>query len=53
MHASQKDYSKGFGGAYGVDKEKQDKSAFGYSEKEALAKHESQKGNILSICVKA
>lgn len=43
-HASQKDYSKGFGGTFGVDRDHQDKSAYGWEDKETLSKHESQKG---------
>ena len=39
-----KDYSAGFGGKYGVQKDRQDKAAHTYEEREALAKHESQKG---------
>ena len=38
------DYSHGFGGKYGVQKDRQDKSALGWDEQQALAKHESQKG---------
>ena len=39
-----KDYSKGFGGKYGVQKENMDKSAVGWEYQEKLEKHESQKG---------
>ncbi|KAI1726676.1 repeat in HS1/Cortactin domain-containing protein [Ditylenchus destructor] len=42
-HASQKDYSKGFGGAFGVEKDSQDKSAVGWDHHEKVAQHESQK----------
>lgn len=38
------DYKRGFGGQYGVEKERQDQCALGYEHKESLAKHESQKG---------
>lgn len=38
------DYSKGFGGKYGVDKEKVDKSAVGFEYQGKIEKHESQKG---------
>ena len=38
------DYSKGFGGKYGVQKENMDSSALGYDHQEKLEKHESQKG---------
>ena len=38
------DYSKGFGGKYGVQSDRVDKSALGYDHQEKLEKHESQKG---------
>ena len=38
------DYSKGFGGKYGVQTDRQDKSAVGYEYKEKVEKHASQKG---------
>ena len=41
-HESQVDYSKGFGGKFGVEKDKQDKSALGFDHVGKLAKHESQ-----------
>lgn len=44
-HASQKDYSSGFGGKFGVQADRQDKSAVGWDYVEKLQKHESQKGN--------
>ncbi|XP_029317773.1 src substrate protein p85-like [Cottoperca gobio] len=37
------DYSKGFGGKYGVEKEKVDKAALGYDYKGETEKHQSQK----------
>ncbi|XP_034382007.1 hematopoietic lineage cell-specific protein isoform X1 [Cyclopterus lumpus] len=37
------DYSKGFGGKYGVEKEKVDKVALGYDYKGETEKHQSQK----------
>lgn len=40
------DYSKGFGGKYGVEKEKVDKSALGYDYKGQTEKHQSQKGEL-------
>lgn len=43
-HASQKDYAKGFGGKFGVQEDRKDKSAVGWEYKENLAKHESQMG---------
>uniref|UniRef100_A0A7N6BA21 SH3 domain-containing protein n=1 Tax=Anabas testudineus TaxID=64144 RepID=A0A7N6BA21_ANATE len=43
QHASQKDYSKGFGGKYGVEREKVDKAALGYDYKGETEKHQSQK----------
>ena len=39
------DYSKGFGGKYGVQKDRQDQSALGFEHQEKLEKHASQKGN--------
>ena len=41
------DYSKGFGGKYGVQKDHVDKSAVGWDHHEKLEQHESQKGKIL------
>ena len=38
------DYSKGFGGKYGVQKDHVDKSAVGWDYQEQVEKHESQKG---------
>ena len=38
------DYSKGFGGKYGVLEDKKDKSAVGFDHVEKLAKHSSQTG---------
>ena len=42
-HQSQKDYRVGFGGKFGVQKDRQDKSAVGWEHREDLAKHDSQK----------
>ena len=36
------DYSKGFGGKYGVQKDRQDKSAAGYEDKTKTELHPSQ-----------
>lgn len=38
------DYAKGFGGKYGVEKEKVDKAAVGYDYRGETEKHQSQKG---------
>ena len=38
------DYSKGFGGKYGVQSDHMDKSAVGFDHQEKLGKHESQTG---------
>lgn len=38
------DYSRGFGGKYGIDKDKVDKSAVGFEYQGKTEKHESQKG---------
>lgn len=43
------DYSKGFGGKYGVQTDRVDKSALGYEHHEQVDKHESQKGNYLCV----
>lgn len=45
--ASRSDYSKGFGGKYGVEKEKVDKSALGFDYKGETEKHQSQKGDLI------
>lgn len=36
------DYTKGFGGKFGVQDDRKDKSALGWDHKEAPQKHESQ-----------
>lgn len=41
-HGSQKDYSDGFGGKFGVQRDRVDKSAVGFDYKEKVACHESQ-----------
>ena len=46
-HASQTDAAKGFGGKYGVQKDRQDQAAVDWSYKEKLTAHASQKGNSL------
>lgn len=38
------DYSKGFGGKFGVQSDRQDKCAAGWDHVEKVEKHESQKG---------
>ena len=40
------DYSTGFGGKFGVQKDRVDKSAVGWEHHEKVEKHESQKGMI-------
>ena len=42
-HESHKDYSKGFGGEYGIDKDKVDKSTVGFEYQGKTEKHKSQK----------
>lgn len=44
------DYSKGFGGKFGVEKEKVDKAALGYDYKAETEKHQSQKGVETFTC---
>ena len=43
------DYKTGFGGKFGVQDDRQDKSAVGWDYAEKSQKHESQKGEILTI----
>ncbi|XP_062415540.1 src substrate protein p85-like isoform X1 [Pungitius pungitius] len=43
VHVVLSDHSKGFGGKYGVEKEKVDKAALGYDYKGETEKHQSQK----------
>ncbi|XP_025016718.1 src substrate cortactin isoform X2 [Tetranychus urticae] len=43
IHVSQVDAKKGFGGKFGVDKDRVDKSAVGWEYQEKLSKHASQK----------
>ena len=38
------DYAKGFGGKYGIQKDRQDESAAGWDHHEKVEKHASQKG---------
>ena len=38
------DYAKGFGGKFGIQKDRVDKSALGWDYQEKVEKHESQKG---------
>ena len=44
-HASQVDAAKGFGGKYGVESDRVDKSAVSWAHKEEAQKHASQHGN--------
>lgn len=41
------DYSQGFGGKFGVQKDRQDKAAAGWDHIEKVEKHESQKGRYM------
>lgn len=43
------DYSRGFGGKYGIDKDKVDKSAVGFEYQGKTEKHESQKGDSRGV----
>ncbi len=43
QHASQRDYATGFGGKYGVQSDRKDKSAVGWDHVEQVDKHDSQK----------
>ena len=40
-----KDYKAGFGGQFGVQSDRVDKSALGWDHVEKVEKHESQKGD--------
>ena len=42
LHPSQTDHKKGFGGKFGVDKDRVDKSAKGWSERTNTELHPSQ-----------
>ena len=42
------DYKTGFGGKFGVQEDRQDKSALGWDHIEKSQKHDSQKGEFLS-----
>ena len=44
------DYKTGFGGQFGVQKDRVDASAAGWDHVEKVAKHPSQQGRI-SVCV--
>lgn len=44
------DYVKGFGGKFGVQTDRQDKSALGWDHQEKLQLHESQKGTGSDFC---
>lgn len=46
---SNSDYKKGFGGKFGIQEDRKDKSALGWDEHEKLQQHESQTG--CSICL--
>lgn len=46
-HESQTDAKKGFGGKFGVQQDRVDKSAVGFEYHEKLATHASQKGTSL------
>lgn len=41
------DHSKGFGGKFGVQSDRQDESAADWAHKENVEKHPSQKGRYL------
>uniref|UniRef100_A0A667ZNR8 Cortactin n=1 Tax=Myripristis murdjan TaxID=586833 RepID=A0A667ZNR8_9TELE len=45
-HESQKDYAKGFGGKFGVETDKVDKSAVGFEYQGKTERHESQKDYV-------
>ena len=43
------DYKIGWGGRFGVQRDRQDAAAHGWDQKEALAKHESQNGRFTRL----
>ena len=43
------DYKTGFGGKFGVQEDRKDKSAFGWDHLEKVDKHESQRGRLKSL----
>lgn len=43
------DYKDGFGGKYGIQNDRQDKSAVGWDHQETVQKHESQKGKRYQV----
>lgn len=43
------DYTKGFGGKYGLEEDRQDKSAVGWDDHEKLHQHESQTGSFYQV----
>ena len=45
------DHSKGFGGKYGVQTDRVDKSAYGFEHQEKLEQHDSQKGNVKDLSI--
>lgn len=47
-HESQTDAKKGFGGKFGVQSDRVDKSAVGFEYHEKLSSHASQKGLVSS-----
>lgn len=42
------DYSKGFGGKFGIQKDRQDSSALGWDHVEKVERHGSQRGKLSS-----
>lgn len=40
------DYKKGFGGKFGIQEDRKDKSALGYEDHETVPQHESQTGEF-------
>ena len=51
QHVSQTDGAKGFGGKFGVQEDRKDKSAAGWDHHEKIDKHESQTGITISLTV--
>lgn len=40
------DYKKGFGGEFGIQSDRKDKTALGWEDNEKVKPHESQTGNL-------
>lgn len=48
-HFYTSDYAQGFGGKFGVQQDRQDRSAVGWEHVEKTEKHASQKGKVMHL----